>query len=112
MVARAGQLREWVTIQALTTSPDGQGGFTEAWGDIGTTPNVFARVQPLSGAERVAAMQIDARASHSVTVRYRSDITTAHRIKWGTRYLYPVGPWLNDDERGVLLTASCREDTD
>lgn len=106
----SGDLRERVTIQAVTLTTDGQGGFTESWANIGTTPSVFARVRALSGRERTAAAQTDTQATHEVSIRYRADITSAHRLIWESKTLYPVGPWLNNDERGVLLTAQCRED--
>lgn len=103
-------MRERVTIQAVTQTTDGQGGFTESWANIGTTPTVFARVRPLSGRERVVAAQTDTPATHEVSIRYRADVTSKHRLVWEGRTLYPAGPWLNNDERGVLLTAMCRED--
>lgn len=109
---RPGQLRERVTIQAATPTTDAGGGTSTAWSAIGTTPTVSARVTPLTGEERASAQQIDARASHEVTIRYRTDVNASQRLSWESRLLYPVTPWLNHDERKRFLTATCREDTD
>ncbi|MGB0437665.1 MAG: phage head closure protein [Mycobacterium sp.] len=108
----AGGMRHRVTVQEMSRSSDGAGGGVDSWANIATNPTVYARVSPLSSAERVHAQQTDARATHTVTIRHRSDITASNRLVWGSRNLYPIGSWLNFDERGTMLTATCREDAD
>jgi SPP1 family predicted phage head-tail adaptor len=108
----AGGMRHRVTIQEVSRAGDGQGGGTESWANIATNPTVSARVTPLDSRERLQAQQVDARATHSVTVRHRSDLTASHRLVWNGSSLYPIGAWLNLDERKETLTATCRQDAD
>lgn len=112
MATAIGSMRERITLQEEVRTEDGAGGFTTSWADLSFTPSVWARVEPLEGRERLQAMQVDARASHRVTVRYRSDLKASQRIVWRSRHLHPIGPWLNEDERRRFATAMCREDTD
>lgn len=62
-----GKMRHRVTIQKLTRTDDGAGGYTETWEDIAT---VWAAVEPLSGREYYLAQQTQAEVSHKVTMRY------------------------------------------
>lgn len=41
---------------------------------------VRASIEALSGREIVSAKQVDARTTHRVTIRYRTDITTRMRV--------------------------------
>jgi SPP1 family predicted phage head-tail adaptor len=79
MPCRAGELRDRVTIQSKTTVADGQGGRTTTWGTLDT---VWARVSPVRTAERLQAAAIGALQAYQVTIRSRSDVTTAMRLSW------------------------------
>lgn len=84
---RAGSMRHRVTIQrsALQTA-DAYGAQVEAWADVKT---VWAEVRPLTGSEAWKTKQVQPEATSQVTMRYTSDLTSADRLKFGTRYLYP-----------------------
>lgn len=73
----SGSLRHRVTIQSLTKTSDGTGGFTETWTDAAT---VWAEVTPLKGFERYAAQQIRAQLSYRVRLRFRNDVTSDMRL--------------------------------
>lgn len=71
-----------VVIQTSSTSGDGQGGITETWADGAT---VWASIEPLKGYEKFQAMQLETPCTHKVMMRYRDDVTTKIRLKFGTR---------------------------
>lgn len=74
-----GQLRERVTIQEKTTTPDSQGGRTTTWGTLAT---VWASVVPLTMGEKLQASAVGSTLAYRVTCRYRADVTPAMRITW------------------------------
>jgi head-tail adaptor len=78
-----GQLKHRLTIQESVRTPDGGGGFTTVWQDIAVEPAVFAHVIRTSGDESLHQQQLVAMASYRITMRYRADITTAHRLTNG-----------------------------
>lgn len=77
-----GRLTERVTFQEATLVDDSVGGFSTSWGSIDTTPTMWASVEPLTGREALHAGQLEARVTHRVTVRRRSDLTAQMRIRW------------------------------
>lgn len=79
-----GQLRQRVTIQKLTRTPDGKGGFTEAYG---VRAVVNAAVEPLTFKELTKGAGQSSDLQSGVTIRYRSDIAITDRILWGSRAL-------------------------
>lgn len=50
----------------------------------------------------------NALTSHEVTLRYLPGITTAHRVKFGSRIL-PIAGFRNVDERNRVLELDCTE---
>ena len=81
---RAGTLRDYVTIQSLTTSQDAYGGVTETWADFAS---VWANVEYLTGNELWRAQQANSEARGRVRIRHRNDIKPTMRIKHGSIYL-------------------------
>ncbi|OAN53892.1 hypothetical protein A6A04_13450 [Paramagnetospirillum marisnigri] len=73
----AGRLDRRVTIQALTTSSDALGGVTETWADLAT---VWAQFLPGAGKEAYSAAAVHAEAQARFRIRWRSDVTTVHRV--------------------------------
>lgn len=61
-------------------TPDGGGGFSQAWQDISETPEVYAAVEQLSVAEIFRYRQIMSRVTHRFVIRYRADVTAGMRI--------------------------------
>ena len=104
---RAGTLRHRVTIQSATASTgSAYGERADSWSDVAT---VHASVVTLSGAEAERASQVHPTASVQVDMRYRSDVTTAHRLQHGSRYLYPVAV-IPDERESERVTLMCREE--
>lgn len=103
---RIGRLRHRLTIQAQSRTPNGSGGFTMTWAD-GTT--VWANVRPSGADEAVQGNEARPRATFEVDCRYRTDITTAKRLKWGTRILKVVGTENPDGKRRDMLVRCVEE---
>jgi head-tail adaptor len=102
---RAGMLRNVITWQQQSLTPDGAGGNAVAWTTFAA--DVPARVWPVDGRELFGGDQVQFRRTHLVTVRYNPSLvpTTAMRANFGGRLLYVVavrrpeelGEWLEVD---------------
>ena len=81
---------------------------SDAWTDLVT---VWSEVAELSGRELLTAAQIQPEVRHKVTIRYRDDITSAMRVKYGTRYLYIVSSVPDDAtfQKPIGLVLLCME---
>lgn len=103
-----GELRHWITLETPGTPvADGDGGYTQTWSALTPSP-VAASIVPASAREleRVIAGTVLSSATHIVTIRYHSGVTTKTRITFGARTLNVVG-LMNPDERNVwtVMTA-------
>src|SRR5665213_2864274 len=96
-----------VTIQQVSETPDGQGGFTEAWADVAT---VWASINPAKGWEKMQAMQLQTPITHKLVIRYRTGLTTKHRLLFGTR-IFNIKEILNPGESNFSLNLQCVETT-
>lgn len=78
-----GKLRERVRIERLSVNPsrDAAGAEIEAWETVDT---VWASVEATGGTEFFASGQVQANATHKVTVRHRDDVTPKNRLIWVT----------------------------
>lgn len=96
-----GQLQHRIAIEQKTRgASDGAGGnVSETWTTFAT---VWAKLDPTTAREIVAADQVVHRLTHIVTIRARSDVTAAMRVNFkgrllailGTRELLEGGRWL------------------
>ena len=100
----AGKLDKRIIIQSRTVTTGADGSHTEAWADDATVSVQFMKA---TSREFVSAQQVNADVTHVLKMRYRSGVTSLHRLKFGTRILNISGPPINADERGVemLITA-------
>lgn len=108
MASRAislGALRHRLTIQAESPTADAGGGHGLAWSNVAT---VWGRVEPLSGGERLRAMQIESRVTHRITIRYRAGVTAANRIAFANR-IFNIRAVVNVEERNRILELLCEE---
>lgn len=76
----AGTMDRRITIEALTVSQDAYGGTTESWATLAT---VWARWLPGGGNERFVAAAVYSETQGRFRIRWRSDVTTTHRVVWG-----------------------------
>ena len=102
---RIGKLRSQVTLQTNTQTRDAGGGYADSWAGTAT---LWARIEPLSGRERLAAQQIEDTVTHRVTIRYRSGVSAQQRIAFGVR-VFNIRAVLDVDERNEWLELLCEE---
>ena len=78
-----GILRSRIIIEEKAIADNGFGGHTETWSTLAT---VWAKVEHLSGRELQLAQLVGPDIFYEITIRYRSDVTTNHRINYSGRY--------------------------
>lgn len=99
-----GSLDQLVQIDARQESSSG-GSVEITWAP---EARVWARVEPLSAREFLAAGGMQAQATHRVTIRNRPTLTAKHRIRWNGKTLNIVGP-LVPGTREPYLDLLCEE---
>ena len=77
---RIGRLRHRIEIQREVRTDDGAGGAVHQWR---TFARPRAEVMPLTGREQLQGLEQQAAVTHRVTLRWRDDVTAAHRLLWG-----------------------------
>ena len=102
-----GEMRERVTLQSPLLVADGAGGADVSWDDEAT---VWAKVETLSGEERVTGERLAPRARFRLTIRYREGLNAAMRVVWKTRAL-DIRAIRDPDGRKHLLILDCEEVT-
>lgn len=102
---RAGDLRRQVLLQRREVAQDDYGQRSITWVDVATT---FAEINPLSGRELELAQAIKAEVSHTITIRYRPNITSALRVVYQGRY-FNIHAVMDVDMRHRTLELSCSE---
>lgn len=101
-----GKFRHRIVIQEPTITRGDRGAEVLAWSDIA---NVYADIRTVGGQEQVLANQLETATSlHTITIRYRTDITPKMRVKWGAR-VFGVEAIVESDNRMRTLNLSCRE---
>ena len=78
---------------------DGMGGTADSETTFYST---MAAIWPVSSKESVENMRSELKISHKIRIFYKSGITPAMEIKFGTRYFEIVGI-INKDESNVML---------
>lgn len=108
---RAGTLRERVTIQSFTAVQDDYGEPIETWGNIATNPTVWANVGSRASGERFISggEQVQATVSHTVRIRYRSDVTVKMRLIWRANRTLQIENVIDPDGRKADLILMCSE---
>jgi SPP1 family predicted phage head-tail adaptor len=102
---RAGNLRNYVTIQSATESFDGNGELILTWA---TFASVWAEVTPLVGREYFASKQVNAEVTGKVRIRYLAGVTSEMRIIDGTK-TYQIEAVMNIENRNEELVLLVKE---
>jgi len=101
----AGRLRHRLEFEKSSLSSDGQGGQTRAWS---TRATVSGSLKPLRAEERFYNEQLNHTGTHEVVIRYRDDLESSDRIKFGSRYFQIIGI-MNPNERNRQLVITAKE---
>jgi SPP1 family predicted phage head-tail adaptor len=100
------RLNKRITIQQAAEVADGAGGYVRSWTSVAT---VWAEmIVERSGGEQVFAEQVQAAARFRFTIRYRSGVTAAMRVLYGTR-VFNIRQIINPEEANVLLVIEAEE---
>jgi head-tail adaptor len=110
-----GELRHRVTLENPGEPvPDGEGGYIETWSVVGQS-RMPAAIEPATvrAMERLGPGTVTATASHLVTIRYVTGVTTKTRVTFhddveGDRVLAVAGRH-NPQEKHWALTLFCTE---
>ncbi len=104
---QAGKLRYRVSFQEpVKTQNPLTGATVNSWQEI---QKLWADVVPLSAREFIAAQATQAEITTRITIRFRSDITSKHRIVYGNK-IFNIEGVLPDPESGRdYLTLPCSE---
>ena len=103
---RAGSLRHRVAIQAKTEARSAHGEMTDSWA---TATTVWAAVNPAASSEKDEMDHSVARRTHEIMMRPNTHINADCRFLFDSRYLYPVGPPRDFQERGIFIAVDCAE---
>jgi len=74
-------LREFVSIQGLTRTADGMGGFTDAWAAVSGAPT-RSMIEAAPGSERWGFMRQVPGNGYRMVTRFFSSATAAQRVIW------------------------------
>lgn len=94
-----GQLRHRVAIERLTRVQDPETGrLTESWQAVS---HAWCSITGLSGQEIIAAAATQAKTTHRIMLRHRSDLRAADRLNDGSAQ-YGIVAILPDNKRRYL----------
>ncbi len=101
-----GQLSQELLLEAPMFGEDDTGGVIRSWAEIGS---VWAQVEPVDAGLRLFADQALTETTHRITLRMRNDITSAMRLRKGTR-IFQILTLHDPDESGRYLVCRVREE--
>ena len=79
----AGQLNQRVQLQQRAGTADGLGEAAAAWVNVGTP--LWAKVEPLTGREYLAAGALQQAVDTRFVIRHRAGVTPSMRLVWQGR---------------------------
>jgi SPP1 family predicted phage head-tail adaptor len=110
------EMRHRCTFQENAQTADSSGWKqAEDWEDIGTTPTVWCKIEPVSSDEKFQADADIATATHRIFVRNRDDINTGKTRAKATlrsveRFFYVTGQRHIPDEGDQWLEIMVKEE--
>lgn len=78
----SGGLRARIVLQRETVLAQGGGSYVAQWEDVA---NLWARIEPVSAREVLQGQRLEARITHRIVLRYRSDAVAGMRVAWQER---------------------------
>ena len=105
MTVRAGEYRNYITIQTLATTQLSDGSSSETWT---TQISLWAKIHPISGREYYSAQQTQAELTHNIYARYTPGVAPEDRVLWGGR-TFNILEVINVDERSEEMILRAKE---
>lgn len=102
---RIADLRHQILIREKQLVDDGYGGQTET---LVTIHDTWAAIWPVSAKEARESMRTESNVTHNIRIRYRTGITHAMIVVFGTR-TFEIKGIVNIEERNILLDLVCNE---
>ena len=102
---KAGSLRHKIILEQRATTRTSMGGVADTWTTLAT---VWGSIRPVSGREPLVGDSITAELTHTIRIRYRSDVTPKNRVKFGTR-IFEINSVANIMEYKRELELRCVE---
>jgi|GEM_PF-969269 len=99
------RLRHYIDVQSLDHTPDGAGGFTDAWTKAWSE---WASVNPLKADQVFEYRSKNVHATHLIKVRGYSQLSELNRILFDGR-TFEVLTVENLQERDFIKLATCKE---
>ena len=103
-----GELNHRLVLEAPVETPDGAGGVTRSFAEVAT---LWAAVQPSGAAGEIVAAATGATVTHRILIRARSDVTTRHRLREGTR-IFRIVALREQDGTGRFTEIAAEERVD
>jgi SPP1 family predicted phage head-tail adaptor len=106
-----GPLRHNLALERVSIARDEGGGAVETWSEVA---RVWGAVEATGGSLPFLADAHRARTTHRIMLRWRSDVSTADRLRLGTgptSRLFRIATIADPDGRRRALTCACEEVT-
>jgi SPP1 family predicted phage head-tail adaptor len=101
-----GEMDKLVELQEEVTTDDDQGGHTTVWT---TRTEVWAWIRPVYSYEYGKLSPNAGQTTFRIRIWYRTDVTDAWRVKYGSRIFVIVGPPTSPKEGRKFLDLLCNE---
>ena len=98
-LVKPGELNRQITINSLTNTPDGQGGFSSSFGVFAT---VWAKITPMKGSEKVHSDRLSTQQLSKVMMRYISGLNQTMQVIYNSQE-YQIRSIVNIDEKNEWL---------
>jgi SPP1 family predicted phage head-tail adaptor len=99
-------LRERLALEAYELIPAGMGSPAHrSWQNLAT---IWASIETIAADQTVSAGQMGQTLTHRVVIRFRSDIDTSKRFRWGQR-IFLVRTVYDEEGRKRWLICLCEE---
>ncbi len=100
-----GSLNQRAQLLANTLTPDGGGGFGDAWEAFAS---VWIALTPLGGSDAFGPDRLEARVRHKIVLRRRTDVAAGMRVGVGPR-IFRIHTVIDEGPGAALMTLLCEE---
>jgi SPP1 family predicted phage head-tail adaptor len=102
-------MKQRLTLFGYTTTPDGMGGTTTTDVEIG---GLWGNLKPVTGNERWEIESLKGTISHTLRIRYRTDITNENWFTYDGRKFYVKYAFNDGEDRAYTTLALTEEQND